>query len=85
LVAGTSTGAILAIGLGLGIVNGLLVAVARIPAIIATLATLAIFRGIDAELTGGENITAYQLPDRFLQLNHRRFRASERQHPIRLV
>ena len=58
----------IAIGLGLGIVNGLLVAVARIPAIIATLATLAIFRGIDAELTGGENITAYQLPDRFLQL-----------------
>ena len=37
----------IAIGLGLGLVNGLLVAVARIPAIIATLATLAIFRGID--------------------------------------
>jgi rhamnose transport system permease protein len=58
----------IAIGLGLGIVNGLLVAVARIPAIIATLATLAIFRGIDAELTGGKNITAYQLPNRFLHL-----------------
>jgi rhamnose transport system permease protein len=58
----------IAIGLGLGIVNGLLVAVARIPAIIATLATLAIFRGIDAEITGGKNITAYQLPDRFLRL-----------------
>jgi rhamnose transport system permease protein len=58
----------IAIGLGLGLVNGLLVAVARIPAIIATLATLAIFRGIDAELTGGKNITAYQLPDRFLRL-----------------
>jgi rhamnose transport system permease protein len=57
-----------AIGLGLGLVNGLLVAVARIPAIIATLATLAIYRGIDAELTGGKNITAYQLPDRFLRL-----------------
>ncbi|TML84301.1 MAG: ABC transporter permease [Actinobacteria bacterium] len=58
----------IAIGLGLGVVNGLLVAVARIPAIIATLATLAIFRGIDAEITGGKNITAYQLPDRFLRL-----------------
>jgi rhamnose transport system permease protein len=58
----------MAIGLGLGIVNGLLVAVARIPAIIATLATLAIFRGIDTEITGGGNITAYELPDRFLEL-----------------
>ena len=58
----------LGIGLCLGLVNGLLVAVARIPSIIATLATLAIFRGIDAEITGGENITAYQLPNRFLQL-----------------
>ena len=57
-----------AAGLGLGIVNGLLVAVGRIPAIIATLATLAIYRGILAEITGGKNITAYQLPDRFLSL-----------------
>jgi len=58
----------IAVGVGLGLVNGLLVAVARIPAIIATLATLAIFRGIHAEITGGKNITAYQLPDRFLSL-----------------
>jgi rhamnose transport system permease protein len=58
----------IAIGLGLGLVNGLLVAVGRIPAIIATLATLAIFRGIDVQITGGGNITAYQLPDSFLRL-----------------
>ncbi len=57
-----------AIGLGLGLVNGLLVAVARIPAIIATLGTLAIYRGIDTQITGGGNITAYQLPDAFLNL-----------------
>jgi rhamnose transport system permease protein len=56
------------IGLGLGLVNGLLVAVARIPAIIATLATLGIFRGIDTQITGGGNITAYELPDGFLKL-----------------
>ena len=56
------------IGLGLGLVNGLLVAIARIPSIIATLATLAIYRGIDAQITGGGNITAYELPDRFLDL-----------------
>src|SRR6266498_2856493 len=58
----------IAVGLGLGIVNGLLVAVARIPAIIATLATLGIYRGIDVRITGGKNITAYQLPDSFLNL-----------------
>jgi rhamnose transport system permease protein len=57
-----------AIGLGLGLVNGLLVAVARVPAIIATLATLGIYRGIDVEITGGGNITAYELPDRFLRI-----------------
>jgi rhamnose transport system permease protein len=57
-----------AIGLGLGLVNGLLVAVARIPAIIATLATLGIYRGIDVRITGGKNITAYQLPNSFLNI-----------------
>jgi rhamnose transport system permease protein len=58
----------MAIGLGLGIFNGLLVAVARIPAIIATLATLAIIRGVDTAITGGGNITAYELPDQFLEI-----------------
>src|SRR5262249_31334784 len=57
-----------AAGLGLRLVNGLLVAIGRIPPIIATLATLAIYRGILAEITGGKNLTAYQLPDRFLSL-----------------
>jgi rhamnose transport system permease protein len=57
-----------AIGIGLGLVNGLLVAVAGIPAIIATLATLAIYRGLAFEVTGGERIAAFQLPDRFLEL-----------------
>jgi rhamnose transport system permease protein len=62
--------ALLAVGVGLvlGIVNGLLVVVARIPAIIATLATLAIYRGISFEITEGEAISAFQLPDRFLDL-----------------
>ena len=42
VVAGRDRGS----GIVLGLVNGLLVAVGRIPAIIATLATLAIYRGI---------------------------------------
>ncbi len=58
----------MAIGLGLGIVNGLLVTVGRIPAIIATIATLAIYRGILFEITGGQNVLAFQLPESFLDL-----------------
>lgn len=62
--------AFLAIGIGLvlGLVNGLLVTVGRIPAIIATLATLAIYRGLSFQVTGGEAISAFQLPDPFLDL-----------------
>jgi rhamnose transport system permease protein len=62
--------ALLAMGVGvlLGLVNGLLVVVGRIPAIIATLATLAIYRGISFQVTGGDAISAFQLPDNFLNL-----------------
>lgn len=56
------------IGLALGIVNGLLVTVGRIPAIIATIGTLAIFRGILFEVTGGQNVLAFELPESFLDL-----------------
>jgi rhamnose transport system permease protein len=68
--------ALLAMGVGLlcGIGNGLLVVVGRIPAIIATLATLAIYRGLAFEATGGggNNISAFQLPDNFLNLAARK-------------
>ena len=62
--------ALIAIGIGivLGLVNGLLVVVARIPAIIATLATLAIYRGLSFEITAGDQVSAFQLPDSFLDL-----------------
>jgi rhamnose transport system permease protein len=62
--------ALIAVGIGtaLGIVNGLLVVVARIPAIIATLATLAIYRGLSFEITAGDQVSAFQLPDSFLNL-----------------
>ena len=64
----------MAVGLACGIGNGLLVVVGRIPAIIATLATLAIYRGFAFEATGGggENISAFQLPDNFLDLAARK-------------
>jgi rhamnose transport system permease protein len=62
--------ALLAVGVGLacGIGNGLLVTVGRIPAIIATLATLAIYRGVLFEVTHGQNVFASQLPSDFLDL-----------------
>jgi rhamnose transport system permease protein len=56
------------IGLGLGLVNGLLVAVGKIPAIIATIATLAIYRGLLFQITEGQNVLAFQLPESFLDL-----------------
>jgi rhamnose transport system permease protein len=64
----------MAVGLACGIGNGLLVVVGRIPAIIATLATLAIYRGFAFEATGGggDNISAFQLPDNFLDLAARK-------------
>src|SRR5205823_12942447 len=62
--------ALIAVGVGLacGIGNGLLVVVGRIPAIIATLATLAIYRGVVFEVTHGNNVFASQLPQGFLDL-----------------
>src|ERR671931_1585643 len=56
------------IGLACGIGNGLLVTVGRIPAIIATLATLSIYRGLVFEVTHGTNVLASQLPTGFLDL-----------------
>lgn len=62
--------AVLAMGVGtlLGLVNGLLVTVGRVPAIIATLATLAIYRGLAFQVTNGEAISAFRLPDNFLNI-----------------
>jgi rhamnose transport system permease protein len=62
--------ALIAVGVGLaaGLVNGLLVTVGRIPAIIATLATLAIYRGLVFESSGGEFIFPNQLPESFQNL-----------------
>jgi rhamnose transport system permease protein len=62
--------ALIAVGVGLaaGLVNGLLVTVGRIPAIIATLATLAIYRGLVFQATGGEFIFPNQLPQSFQDL-----------------
>jgi rhamnose transport system permease protein len=54
-----------AVGGALGAVNALLVAVFRIPAIVATLGTLAIYRGGVIVLAGGRQISATVLPDSY--------------------
>jgi rhamnose transport system permease protein len=51
-----------ALGAALGAVNGGLVAVARIPAIVTTLGTLGIFRGLTFLVSGGRQVDDYQLP-----------------------
>jgi rhamnose transport system permease protein len=62
--------ALIAVGVGLaaGLVNGLLVAVGRIPAIIATLATLSIYRGLVFQATGGDYVFPNELPQSFQNL-----------------
>jgi rhamnose transport system permease protein len=55
---------LLAIGVGalLGSVNGVLIAYGRIPSIVATLGTLAIYRGMLVDYSGARTITTSNLP-----------------------
>ncbi len=57
-----------AIGAVLGAVNGLLVAYAGIPAIVVTLGTLNIYRGLDFAVAGGSEVSAFQVPTAFLNI-----------------
>lgn len=57
-----------AIGLACGLANGLVVAYARVPAIVVTLGTMSIFRGIDSLWAGGRQISADQVPQLWLDL-----------------
>jgi rhamnose transport system permease protein len=59
----------IAVGMVFGIGNGLLVAVLRVPAIIATLGTLGIYRGLVVAYSnaiGQQEVTAANLPNGFL-------------------
>jgi rhamnose transport system permease protein len=57
-----------ALGLILGAVNGLIVTVGRVPAIIVTLGTLYIYRGLDFVVAGGTQVSASDVPDSYLSL-----------------
>jgi rhamnose transport system permease protein len=57
-----------ALGAALGALNGVLVAYAGIPAIVVTLGTLYIYRGLDFTIAGGNEVSAYQVPSGFLDI-----------------
>ena len=61
-----ATPAAMAFGIGLGLVlgmiNGVVVAVLKVPSIVATLGTLSIYRGFDFLLAGGKQVTLTNLP-----------------------
>lgn len=54
------------LGIGCGLVNGLLVSLGQVPALVVTLGTLYIIRGIDSIWVGSRQITAAGLPDGFI-------------------
>jgi rhamnose transport system permease protein len=63
-----TTGALvfgLGLGLVLGMINGVVVTVFRVPAIVATLGTLSIFRGVDYLVAGSHQVPLASLPSGF--------------------
>ena len=52
----------------LGLVNGALVAFARVPALVITLGTLYIYRGLNVAWAGSDRINASDMPKNFLAL-----------------
>lgn len=63
--------ACLLVGAGLGLVNGILVSVFRVPALVVTLGTLYVYRGVMLTWAGSERINAGDLPREFLALGTR--------------
>jgi rhamnose transport system permease protein len=57
-----------ALGAVCGAVNGGLIAAARVPALVVTLGTLYVFRGVDFWWAGGQQINAANMPSGFLRL-----------------
>ena len=55
----------IAFGAFLGLINGALVAFAKVPALVITLGTLYIYRGINVAWAGGDRINASDLPADF--------------------
>ena len=60
IIAGIALGALL------GLINGALIAYAKVPALVVTLGTLYIYRGVDVWWVGRKPINASDMPRRFL-------------------
>jgi ribose/xylose/arabinose/galactoside ABC-type transport system permease subunit len=71
IAAGVLTGC--ALGLACGAFNGAVVTYGRVPAIVVTLGTMSVFRGIDSLWTGGRQISADQVPQAWLDMTGARF------------
>lgn len=52
----------------LGVINGALVSFAKVPALVITLGTLYVYRGVNVLWTGSKQISASQLPNSFLDI-----------------
>ncbi|MBR7830804.1 ABC transporter permease [Actinospica sp. MGRD01-02] len=59
-----------AVGAVFGVLNGLLVGVGRVPALVVTLGTLYIIRGLDSVWVGSREITASRLSPGFVSFGH---------------
>ncbi|MEU6410338.1 ABC transporter permease [Microbispora sp. NPDC046933] len=76
LAADHGRGVLLAVLLGVaigalcGIVNGLLVSVGRVPALVVTLGTLYVIQGVDHYIAHGRQINAVDLPPALLSLGN---------------
>jgi rhamnose transport system permease protein len=57
-----------ALGLGLGIVNGIIVSTFRVPSIVATLGTMSVYRGFTFFLAGGRQVSLSDLPPEYINL-----------------
>jgi rhamnose transport system ATP-binding protein len=60
------------IGLACGSLNGVVVTIGRVPAIVVTLGTLSVFRGLNSLWAGGKQISADQVPQSWLDLTSTR-------------
>lgn len=58
----------LAMGAALGLVNGLLVSLGKVPSLVITLGTLYIFRGVVLTWAGSDRVNAGDMPRGFLRL-----------------
>jgi rhamnose transport system permease protein len=54
------------IGVAVGVANGLMVSIGRVPSLVVTLATLYIVRGVDILIVGGNEVVAQTLPNSFI-------------------